>query len=609
MSFILWMRELECVKFRATPILMAIFSGRLECRGLSIMHFKEAAEMESLEDGSSNVNFSSDFSATAGLPVAKISCASYDGILDAVHGLSSLGHEVWYAHMRKLTAHLRAFVSKNESTDPGNNPARVRLTLRYTNKFIGTALAFIQSDEPQWWSGYCESLRSVEYQSPSWTMALLSALNQAAPDSLENRKGGSGRQRAKDSQRESHRRPAIPDRIPLLIHINRQGKEPCSLNVTGLPCNGGSRDRCGNPRRIHNYSDPLPSRLQLWINDIYQNLHPTKYEEGHDSGSTIQSSTALRPAHFQTTLHRTVDATMTLVHESYPRNATEVLQPNGVHRRNVARNAQSSNSHSDALVDIPVSLPNTQPETQSHRRLQATRPVVGPTTARKMHSNANSRHEALHKIRMLTLEKAMSELNVALPISGYPTLETLPDRVKFLLNTPLQHALSDYVSRSGFFPQFFVELVRCHTIEGYRPNKTLIPSVLDKACKDYKHLTQLQQIAREGVEVRLRNPPPRQVQRPPNHGSALDRINILRKNVRNEPDAWRYLVLDKDLLDQWPKIKNSPFVVVDKSHEGGSASGRTIHDLSYHEGSSINDSTDQDSIISPDYNHCDAVAT
>ncbi|OWZ17647.1 hypothetical protein PHMEG_0008389 [Phytophthora megakarya] len=165
------MRELECVKFRATPaVVMAIFSGRLGCRGLTIVHFKEAAEMESLEDGSSNVNFSSDFIATAGLPVAKILCASYDDILDAVHGLSSLGHKVWYDHMRKITARLRAFLAKNKSADLVNNPARVRLTLLYTNEFLGTALAFMQSE---WWSGYCESLRGVEYQAPSWTMALL----------------------------------------------------------------------------------------------------------------------------------------------------------------------------------------------------------------------------------------------------------------------------------------------------------------------------------------------------------------------------------------------------------------------------------------------------
>ncbi|GMF40568.1 unnamed protein product [Phytophthora fragariaefolia] len=38
-------------------------------------------------------------------------------------------------------------------------------------------------------------------------------------------------------------------------------------------------------------------------------------------------------------------------------------------------------------------------------------------------------------------------------------------------------------------------------------------------------------------------------------------------------------------------------------------SGRTIHDLSYPEGTSINDCTDQGSIIKPEYTHCDAVAT
>ncbi|KAG6616667.1 Secreted protein [Phytophthora cinnamomi] len=39
------------------------------------------------------------------------------------------------------------------------------------------------------------------------------------------------------------------------------------------------------------------------------------------------------------------------------------------------------------------------------------------------------------------------------------------------------------------------------------------------------------------------------------------------------------------------------------------AAGPTIHDLSYPEGTSINDCTDQDSIVKPEYTHCDAVAT
>ncbi|KAG7387263.1 hypothetical protein PHYPSEUDO_014549 [Phytophthora pseudosyringae] len=154
MSFVLSMRELDCVKFITTPaVLMAIFSGRLRSRGLTLMHFKESTEMATLEDGSSHANFASDFSPTAGLPPASVRCTSYEDILDAVHGLNSLAQEVWYDHMRKLTSRLRAFVAKNKSADPANTPARVRLTLLYANKFIGAALGHIQADDSRWWSG------------------------------------------------------------------------------------------------------------------------------------------------------------------------------------------------------------------------------------------------------------------------------------------------------------------------------------------------------------------------------------------------------------------------------------------------------------------------
>ncbi|KAE8974739.1 hypothetical protein PR002_g25814 [Phytophthora rubi] len=90
MSFVLWLRELEATKFRTTPaVLMAIFSGRLGSCGLTVMHFKESSEMTTLEDGSTNANFSSDFSPSASLPPASIECASYEDILDALHRRAS----------------------------------------------------------------------------------------------------------------------------------------------------------------------------------------------------------------------------------------------------------------------------------------------------------------------------------------------------------------------------------------------------------------------------------------------------------------------------------------------------------------------------------------
>ncbi|RLN49122.1 hypothetical protein BBJ28_00017153 [Nothophytophthora sp. Chile5] len=130
-SFVLWMRELESVKSQVTPaVLTTIFSGRLGPRGLMLMHFKEPSEMASQEDGSTNANFSSDFSPPASLPPAKTRCGSYEDILDTLHGLNALGQEVWYDHMLKLTSSLRNFVPKNKSADPANTPGHHLNVLR-----------------------------------------------------------------------------------------------------------------------------------------------------------------------------------------------------------------------------------------------------------------------------------------------------------------------------------------------------------------------------------------------------------------------------------------------------------------------------------------------
>ncbi|KAG2503010.1 hypothetical protein JM16_009483 [Phytophthora kernoviae] len=138
--------------------------------------------------------------------------------------------------MSFLTSRLRIFVARNKSADPGNTPARVRLTLLYANKLIGATLGHLQADDPQWWSGLSEALRGIYRDS---------------------------------GRRETARRPGIPDAIRCLIPINRKGQEPCLLNVAGLPCSGGSRQRCGNARRVHDWPERLPSRLLEWIERTY----------------------------------------------------------------------------------------------------------------------------------------------------------------------------------------------------------------------------------------------------------------------------------------------------------------------------------------------------
>lgn len=134
----------------------------------------------------------------------------------------------------------------------------------------------MQADDPQWWSGYCEALGGIDYQSPAWTMALVSGLTQATDD---ERRHSSGRgHRNNDTGRDSRRRSAVPDSIRRLTPINRKGLEPCLLNVAGLPCNCGSRDRCGNPRHMHNWTEPLPARVKEWVDETYRGRAATEVD-------------------------------------------------------------------------------------------------------------------------------------------------------------------------------------------------------------------------------------------------------------------------------------------------------------------------------------------
>ncbi|OWZ11220.1 hypothetical protein PHMEG_00015792 [Phytophthora megakarya] len=129
MSFVLWMREAECIKFVTTP------AGRLGSRGLTLLHFREVSDMDSLVSGSNNSNFASDFSSSVQLPPSPPRCDSYDDILDGIHGLAAIGNEFWFDHARKLTSRLRVFVAKNKSADTDNNLTRVRLTLLTQTNF------------------------------------------------------------------------------------------------------------------------------------------------------------------------------------------------------------------------------------------------------------------------------------------------------------------------------------------------------------------------------------------------------------------------------------------------------------------------------------------
>ncbi|KAL3669208.1 hypothetical protein V7S43_005591 [Phytophthora oleae] len=105
MSFVLQLRELDCVRFEVNPpVLMALYSARLGNRGLTIMHFRPLSEMEQLRRGSMNVNFSADFGAGAVLPATTPRCDTYDDLLAAISGLTSFGDALFFDHVRRLTS-------------------------------------------------------------------------------------------------------------------------------------------------------------------------------------------------------------------------------------------------------------------------------------------------------------------------------------------------------------------------------------------------------------------------------------------------------------------------------------------------------------------------
>ncbi|KAG2790061.1 hypothetical protein PC129_g8842 [Phytophthora cactorum] len=144
------------------------------------------------------------------------------------------------------------------------------------------------------------------------------------------------------------------------------------------------------------------------------------------------------------------------------------------------------------------------PRADAATRSNQLRPVVGARTAAAMFANARARSDLHRKTNVTTLSRAMAKLGIELSRDEYPLSRPGVDGPEFLLNTPLQHAYSEYARRSRISLQAFVELVRDQTASDYRPNKNLVPEALNELCKDYKHLKHLQKIVREGVEVRLK---------------------------------------------------------------------------------------------------------
>ncbi|KAL3668565.1 hypothetical protein V7S43_006647 [Phytophthora oleae] len=133
MSFVLTLREMECIQFDSAPaVLMAFYSKRMGSRGLSILHFRSLSVVKRLNRGSSNTNFTADFGATAALP--------------------------------QTPPTLQDFVLDNQAADAANDPSRVTLTLQYVNVYIGSALGHLADDSQQWWRNFIVAVSVIDFQ-------------------------------------------------------------------------------------------------------------------------------------------------------------------------------------------------------------------------------------------------------------------------------------------------------------------------------------------------------------------------------------------------------------------------------------------------------------
>ncbi|OWZ06621.1 hypothetical protein PHMEG_00021103 [Phytophthora megakarya] len=143
-------------------------------------------------------------------------------------------------------------------------------------------------------------------------------------------------------------------------------------------------------------------------------------------------------------------------------------------------------------------------------------------------------------------------------------------------------SLSRIVRENNWSVEETTQFLRGEFSNASRPNKALDPMRL------YPHLDLVVQIAKVGIDVTWRGGPhPR---RPPskNHGSCRRYLRAVTRRLREGQDSGHYMVVDADILKQWPEGVCSPLGAVEKKDVDPAEEVRTIHDLSYPKNDSVN---------------------
>ncbi|ETN14855.1 hypothetical protein PPTG_07106 [Phytophthora nicotianae INRA-310] len=220
-----------------------------------------------------------------------------------------------------------------------------------------------------------------------------------------------------------------------------------------------------------------------------------------------------------------------------------------------------------------------------------------------------------HRLLSLSREKNFAGLSQALADVGLSLSDSPPspgivnDQQRHCIDSEKQRVFSTFLRKTRMQLPEFVRLLRGENAYDSRPNKALEIPPLTPEWKSYRYRREWEDIVQHGVRPKWKTTFQVQTKPPKNHTSARLALNSLVKQIRKGQDAGQYLVLDVDLLSMLENITCSPFGAVQKGTTPLSEDARVIHDLSYHEGSSVNDNTDLDSSVVVVYDGPDKLAT
>lgn len=186
--------------------------------------------------------------------------------------------------------------------------------------------------------------------------------------------------------------------------------------------------------------------------------------------------------------------------------------------------------------------------------------------------------------------------------------ESDADRCRYELDKSAVNSLSKIVREQGLSVSETARLLRGETATDSRPNKALDPERLRRVLDGYPHLQPLIDIVTSGVTPEWRHEALPDGGHPPNHNSCRRHLRGVTRSLREGQDAGQYMVVAADILQLWTEVQCSPLGAVEKRDVDPKIEVRTIHDLSFPAGRSVNDAFVKESAPETTYQYVTALA-